>query len=252
MTAEFQDHFSERAAGYASYRPHYPPELATWLADVAPARSLAWDAACGSGQLSTLLGEHFQKVVATDASAAQIAQAVKHPNVEYRVEPAESTSLADRSADLITVAQAAHWLALPAFYLEARRVARPGAAVALVAYERTRIHPEIDAIVERFYAGDLDRWWPPERKHIETGYRHLDFPFTPIDAPSFEMRVSWTSDQLLGYIRTWSAVRAMEAVNGSEVTDRFAEALRRAWGTAERPVRWPMVVKAGRIHDQKA
>ena len=247
MTEGFKDHFSERAAGYALHRPHYPPDLAAWLASIAPARDLAWDAGCGSGQLSTLLGVHFKQVVATDASAAQIALAVMHDHVEYRVEPAESTSIGDDSADLITVAQAAHWLNLAALYEEARRVARPNAVIALIAYERTRISQEIDASVEQFYGGDLDGWWPPERKHIETGYRDLDFPFPPIAAPQFQMRVSWTADQLIGYVKTWSAVRAMEAANGSAATDRFAEELRRHWGPEPRTVSWPIVIRAGEL-----
>jgi SAM-dependent methyltransferase len=243
----FKDHFSERAAGYAVYRPHYPAELAAWLASAAPARRLAWDAGCGSGQLSTLLGDHFEKVIATDASSAQIERAVAHPRVEYRVEPAESSTLAAGSADLITVAQAAHWMKLDAFYREARRVASDGALIALVAYERTRIDPAVDPIIERFYAGDLDRWWPPERKHIETGYRTLGFPFEPIAAPPFEMKATWTADQLVGYIRTWSAVRAMEAATGPEATNRFEESVRGVWGPDAREITWPMVVLAGRI-----
>lgn len=247
MTGEFRDHFSERAAGYAAYRPQYPQALAEWLAGIAPARGLAWDAACGSGQLSTLLGEHFENVIATDASAAQISQAGAHDRVEYRAEPAENSSLADASVDLITVAQAAHWLNLDAFYAEAGRVARPGAAIALVAYERTRIAPAIDGIVERFYSGKLDPWWPPERRHIETGYRHLPFPFPPIDAPRFEMELSWTAEQLIGYVRTWSAVRAMEAKEGPTATERFATELRAAWGDEARRVGWPVIVRAGYV-----
>ena len=50
----FKDHFSDRASGYASHRPVYPPELVDYLAahcgDVHPLT--AWDAGCGSGQLS--------------------------------------------------------------------------------------------------------------------------------------------------------------------------------------------------------
>lgn len=247
MTGGFKDHFSERAAGYASYRPHYPPELAAWLASIAPRREVAWDVACGSGQLSTLLGDHFQTVVATDASAAQIGQAQPHANVEYRVEPAEATSLADDSIDLITVAQAAHWFNLPPFYREARRVGRPGAAIALVAYGIAHIDPEVDRVVDGFYSGDLEGFWPPERSHIETGYRDLEFPFARIDAPSFDMRVTWTADQMLGYIHTWSAVRAMEAKNGSAVTERFTGQLRQVWGPDARLVTWPIVVLAGRV-----
>jgi hypothetical protein len=36
----FADHFSALAAEYASCRPHYPSDLFTYLADVAPRRQL--------------------------------------------------------------------------------------------------------------------------------------------------------------------------------------------------------------------
>ena len=49
---DFKDHFSEVAAAYAAHRPTYPPALVDLLARLAPARRLAWDAGCGSGQLS--------------------------------------------------------------------------------------------------------------------------------------------------------------------------------------------------------
>jgi SAM-dependent methyltransferase len=247
MPDAFKDHFSERAAGYASYRPHYTPELAAWLASIAPVRRLAWDAACGSGQLSTLLGDQFEKVIATDASREQVGQATPHARVEYRVEPAETSSLATHSADLITVAQAVHWLDLDAFYKEARRVARPGAAIALVAYHIAVIDPVVDEVIGRFYGGDLDGYWPPERKHIESEYREIDFPFEKIPAPRLHLRVSWTVDEMLGYINTWSAVRALEKAGGRETTERFAEALRGTWGPAAREVSWPIVILAGRI-----
>src|SRR5262249_38727408 len=68
----FKDHFSGAASGYAAHRPVYPRAVAEALADRSPGRTLAWDAGCGSGQLSAVLGEVFERVVATDASAAQI------------------------------------------------------------------------------------------------------------------------------------------------------------------------------------
>jgi SAM-dependent methyltransferase len=243
----FKDHFSERASGYAAHRPHYSKELAEWLASLAPTEKLAWDVACGSGQLSTLLGDHFENVVATDASSAQIAQATPHPRVEYRVEPAEHSSLADASVDLVTVAQAVHWLDLDAFYREVRRVARPGAAIAIVAYHIAVIDPVVDTVIDGFYSGDLDGYWPPERKHIETEYRDIPFPFERISPPSrMFLGVNWDVEQMLGYIRTWSAVRALEAKNGAAQTDRFATRLRQAWGPEKRDVRWPIVILAGR------
>jgi SAM-dependent methyltransferase len=247
MTA-FKDHFSERAAGYATHRPHYSKELAQWLATIAPSKRIAWDAGCGSGQLSTLLGDEFEKVIATDASSAQIALAEAHPHVEYRVEPAEQSSLEGGSVDLISVAQAVHWMNLDAFYMEARRVARPGATLALVAYHIAVIDPQVDAVIDRFYSGDLDGYWPPERKHIETEYRDLPFPFEKIpDPPRMFLRVAWDVEQMLGYIRTWSAVRALEKAKGPELTEAFAKRLRAAWGSGIREVRWPIVILAGRV-----
>ena len=68
--AAFKDHFSDLAAGYAAHRPTYPKGLVDYLAGLAPARRLAWDCGCGSGQLSTLLADAFERVTATDASAA--------------------------------------------------------------------------------------------------------------------------------------------------------------------------------------
>src|SRR4051794_23805954 len=113
MTPGFKDHFSDRAATYAAFRPSYPRELVDYLASIAPSRALAWDAGCGSGQLSTLLGDVFDRVIATDASAEQIGRAAPHPHVAYSVAPAERAPAADRAVDLISVAQAAHWFDLP-------------------------------------------------------------------------------------------------------------------------------------------
>jgi SAM-dependent methyltransferase len=247
MRTPFKDHFSERAAAYASSRPHYGPEVARWLASIAPATRLVWDAGCGSGQLSTLLGNHFARVIATDASKEQIAQAESHPHVEYRAEPAEQSSLEDHSADLITVAQAVHWMNLETFYPEVGRVARPNGVIALIAYGIAVIEPEVDKVIDRFYTGDLDGYWPPERKHIETGYRDLPFPFARIPAPEMDLGVDWTVDQMLDYVRTWSAVRALEKAKGPAITNQFADDLRAAWGSRVLKVRWPLVIVAGKV-----
>ncbi|MGZ6134052.1 MAG: methyltransferase domain-containing protein, partial [Myxococcaceae bacterium] len=89
----FKDHFSTMATGYAAHRPVYPRAVAEALSARSPGRGLAWDAGCGSGQLSVELGEVFDEVVATDASAAQIAAATPHPRVRYAVAPAEVSGL---------------------------------------------------------------------------------------------------------------------------------------------------------------
>ncbi|HUO52389.1 MAG TPA: class I SAM-dependent methyltransferase, partial [Gemmatimonadaceae bacterium] len=121
----FRDHFSTRAAEYAAYRPSYPPELLDYVTGLCARRELAWDAGTGNGQAAVLLAERFARVVATDASAEQIARARPHPRVEYRVAREDDSGLAPASADLVAVAQALHWFDRSRFYAEARRVLRP-------------------------------------------------------------------------------------------------------------------------------
>ncbi len=251
----FRDHFSEVAARYAKRRPVYPPELAQFLASLAPGRELAWDAGCGSGQMSALLAEHFDLVVATDASAEQLAHATRGARIEFRCERAERTSLADASVDLIVSAQAAHWFDLPAFYAEVRRVAREGAVLALVCYSNLRIDDELDRVIERFYAGPLGPHWPPERALVDNGYRSIVFPFDemrePIPTDAQWMHAAWNFHQTLGYISTWSAVRALEQNGDGETFADFSRDLAAAWGSLEAPrdVRWPLVVRLARLGD---
>lgn len=245
----FKDHFSAVAADYATFRPTYPPALTDFLAAIAPGRGLALDCGCGTGQLSRLLADRFDRVVATDASAEQIAAAAPHPNVDFRVAPAEHSGLADASADLITAAQAAHWFDLEAFYPEVRRVGRSGAAVALIAYGNPAIAGAAGAVVTDFYTRVLDGYWPPERRHIEAGYATFAFPFDEIAAPAIPMRCVWPRDRLAGYIETWSAVRAIEAAAGRAPFEAFRARLAEAWGDPETPrmVEWPLSIRAGHL-----
>lgn len=247
-SGRFRDHFSQVAAGYAAHRPSYPGALGDVLARLAPARGLAWDAGCGSGQLSLVLADRFAHVIATDASPDQIAQAVAHPRVEYRCVPAEASGLPEGVADVATAAQAAHWFDLPAYYAEVRRVVRPGGLVALISYGVIALDG-LDAIIQPFYRDVLARHWPPERKHVDAGYRTLAFPFPELEAPALEIRLDWDLGDLVGYVRTWSAVWALERAEGPGPFAEFRQVLADAWGAPEtrRPVRWPLALRIGRL-----
>lgn len=248
--AGFSDHFSAVAGHYADFRPHYPVALFDWLATQTPAHSLAWDCGAGSGQASVALAAHFARVHATDASAGQLAQAVAHPHVEYVVATAEHSGLADSSADLVTVAQALHWFDLPAFYAEVRRVLKPDGIIAAWTYG---VHvtegDEVNAQVRHFYSDIVGPYWPPERRHVENGYRELPFPFTRIDAPPFTMQVQWSLPQLLGYLGSWSATARYRQANGSDPLPALEQALRPLWGNPAQPrtVSWPLSLLVGRL-----
>ena len=244
----FKDHFSSHAAGYATYRPTYPAALVDCLAGLAPATGLALDCGCGTGQFSVLLAERFARVIATDASAQQIGHSEAHDRVEYRTAPAERSGLPDASVDLITVAQAAHWFDLDAFYVEVRRVARPKAVLALITYGVLHVaRPEAETILQHFYSRIVGPYWPPERLHVEEGYRSLPFPFAEVQAPPLAIEVSWSLADLLGYVDTWSAVRGAEKALGRAPIEAFRAEMTRAWGDPQRreTIRWPLALRVG-------
>jgi len=246
---DFKDHFSGVASAYAAHRPTYPAAVIDYLADQLTRHDVAWDAGCGSGQLSTLLPARFARVIATDPSADQIAQARAQPGVEYRQASAEASGLEPGSVDLAVAAQAAHWFELPRYYAEVRRVVRPGGLVALLAYGVVHVDRDLIAIVDRFYWQTLAGFWPQERKIVEEGYRSLPFPFAELQAPAFAMTATWSLAQLLGYVRTWSAVQAIERERGGDAYTGFARALTGVWGdpSRQRVVRWELAVRAGHV-----
>jgi SAM-dependent methyltransferase len=244
----FSDHFSSCAGAYAAFRPAYPAALIDHLAGLAPGRELAWDCGTGSGQAAVLLAERFARVVATDASAEQIRHAAPHPRVTYRVGLEDGSSLDDGTADLVTVAQALHWFVRPRFYGEVHRVLRPGGVLAAWTYGMLEVSPAVDAIVARFYADRVGRYWPPERRHVETGYRDLEFPFPELEPGSWSTETRLTRPQVLGYVGTWSAVKECRAQEGVDPVTELERELTRAWSDSGEPrtARWPIALRVGR------
>ena len=246
--AGFADHFSNRAADYALYRPDYPEALFEFLAGQAPHVRLSWDCATGSGQAAVGLARHFQMVVATDASAAQIRSASRHPAVRYAVAAAERAPLAAGSAAAVTAAQALHWFDRPRFWEEARRVLVPGGVIAVWSYHGFHVTPEIEEVVYRYYRDIVGPYWPAERVLVERGYGSLEFPFDPVRSPELALEKRWDLAAVIGYLRTWSATQRYEAERGEDPLLRIREELVTAWGSPDtvRTFRWDLDLRVGR------
>lgn len=249
MTEKFKDHFSHGSGNYRAYRPDYPAGLFHWLATLPLRREAALDCGCGTGQAAVSLAAHFEKVYAVDPSTEQIRNAVPHERVSYRVAPAEATGLPEGSIDLVVTAQALHWFDFDRFYPEVRRVARNGAFFAAFTYGLITVDEAIDSVVGRLYRDILGPCWPPERAHVDAGYRTLPFPFREITPPAFTMRDEWPLAHLMGYLATWSAVKEYRERYGSDPLAGVAEELRTAWGDPDMPknVAWPLVIRVGEI-----
>ena len=245
----YEDHFSRQSESYAAYRPTYPPELYEYLASIAPSQQFAWDCATGSGQAARGLAQHFEQVIATDASADQLSHATPHDRVTYRVAHAEASGLEDTSVDLIGVAQAVHWFDLDAFYNEARRVLKPGGVLAIWTY----FFPEqgsgsgADEALRRFYFDVIGDYWADQLKAVYDGYRTLPFPFAEIETPPFTLMAEWSLQQAVGFLDSWSGVQSYIAATGTNPVEAFLPELRAVWGDAATlPIRWPIYLRAGR------
>ncbi len=243
----FQDHFSKQASEYALHRPTYPIELFALLAEVCVEHRLAVDVGAGNGQAAVALADHFERVIAAEPSAEQIAQARPAERVQYIQAAAESLPVEDASADLIAAGQAAHWFDLDRFYAEVRRIGRPQARVALWCYGRSQVTPAIDPIVEEFYEGTVGPFWPDGRRLVEEGYRNLSFPFARIEARPVAILRDWSADQFVDYVSTWSAVARFRSAKGADPIPAFREELRRAWPNTQK-VSWPISLLLGAVH----
>jgi len=193
------------------------------------------------------LAEHFDSVLAVDGSATQLELARPHPRVRYERAMAESLPVADRRVALVAAAQAVHWFDFDRFYAEAKRVSKPGGVLAAWTYQLLRGEPGIDEVFTDYYRRVLAAWWPAERKWVDEGYRTLPFPFAEIAAPDFEIRLQWTLEDLLAYLRTWTATRYLAQAENRDPTLPLGEALRPLWGDGTREIVWPIAMRVGRI-----
>ena len=246
----FQDHFSRQAAIYLKARPTYPNELFLYLAGLAPGKDMCWDCATGNGQAAISIATHFKQVIATDGSQQQIENAMQRPNIEYRVATAEQSGLPDNSADLITVAAAAHWFNHPAFYAEAQRVAKTNAILAIWTYAEANITPEIEALMEWFMYDLLLDYWPKGRGYVRNGYNNLPFPFTALATPQFFCKTNWTLPQWLDYIKSWSSYNNYVAKHNNDPITMLLPELKPLWKADEvKQVAWRLHLKCARLNE---
>lgn len=244
--------FGAVAGTYARYRPTYPdPFLDAFVARLSGEPPRVWDCGCGSGQASLALAQRGVRVIATDASAAQLASAPVHPLVHYAQAPADASGLDATSVDGVLVAAAVHWFAGEPFNREARRVARPGAVMAWIGYLPVQLErPELQAQVHRFYADTLQPWWPPQRLLVERSYAGLEFPGQEWPFPQgLEIVRRWNLVELLGYLASWSAVSAARQAGCDPLAPLAAELAERWPGGGSEPVkaRWPFMGRWGQV-----
>jgi SAM-dependent methyltransferase len=232
-----KDNFSAQAKDYSKFRPTYPPEMIEYIVSFVKNKGTALDVATGNGQVAVALAKYFEQVQATDMSEKQIENAAKADNVTYKVE-----------FDLITVAQAIHWFDFDAFYKEVNRLLKPGGIIAVMGYGLFKTNEHSHKILSHFYHDIIGPYWDSERRYLDENYTTIPFPFEEMEVKQFENNLTWTFEQLMGYLDTWSAVQHYKKKNNDEdPVDLIREELKESWGKGDKQVAFPLLLRMGRV-----
>lgn len=161
------------AAHYDSCRPQVPRVLIDVLTQIAQSQrpKLVVDLGCGTGLSTRLWSEVAETVIGIEPNPQMRQQAIIHPetalNVTYRDGYSHQTGLPDGCADIVTCAQALHWMEPQSTFAEGVRVLRPGGIFAAYDYELPpAIHWEIEAAV--FHSMQLVQAIRQKPEHVRT------------------------------------------------------------------------------------
>ncbi|GAB3195735.1 class I SAM-dependent methyltransferase [Pontibacter aydingkolensis] len=248
MAYQHKDNFSAQSAAYAAFRPHYPQALYDFLFALPVVIQTAWDCGTGNGQVASVLAEKYKHVYATDISEAQLQKATIKPNITYTKAGAEASGLADQSINLITVAQAVHWFDFDAFHKEVKRVAKPGAFITIWGYGLLSISHEIDTIITYFYKHTTGPYWDSERRHLDVAYNTIPFPYKEVSCPGFEIKATWTREQFMGYLSSWSSVQHYIKQQGTSPLPDLKAQLLEQWPDGKSiEVTFPVFMRIGKV-----
>lgn len=165
--------FSHLAEVYEANRPHPPRvivDILTQLAEMSQP-DLVVDLASGTGLSTFIWTGRAQAVIGIEPNAAMRHMAESHLDVTQTLRPirflaatAQETGLPDGCADIITCAQALHWLEPITTFAEVARLLRPGGIFAAYDYMGDPvINWQVELVLQTFWQGieaKKDSWWP--------------------------------------------------------------------------------------------
>jgi len=195
---ETSEVWTGEASKYDRTRPTPPPALLDLLTQLihTPHPALVVDLGSGTGLSTTIWGERAQQVIGIEPNADMRTQAVRkvenHPyaaQIEYREGVAHRTGLSDGCADIVTCAQAFHWMEPTSTLAEIARILRPGGLFAAYDYdsppalnwELERVCQEVvkrlvELLRERGLAQNLQYW--SKETHLDRIRESAHFRFT--------------------------------------------------------------------------
>jgi SAM-dependent methyltransferase len=184
VPSAFRPRFGHAAEEFERYRPDYPRELFERILAVVPAehRERAMDLGAGTGKSTRALILRFHEVIAVEPDpgmAAKLAEEI--PRAIVRNATAEACLQAEASVDLVTIANALHWMDASRVFANVHNWLRGEGILAVYDRPLPKATPAIDAIV----LAELRGGWKPHRDPRLK--RDLTWEKEVRDAPGFEL-----------------------------------------------------------------
>jgi ubiquinone/menaquinone biosynthesis C-methylase UbiE len=218
--------FGSNAGNYDSRRPDWPAGTARWLTGTETgsgredAKLEVLDLGAGTGKLTETLAGLGHTVTAVDPDAGMLAVlaqkvlAQKLPQVRVLEAGAEQIPLPDGSVDVVTVAQAWHWLKQPEAALEIARILRPGGQLAVAWHNRDLQVPwvaELNALAGvPGWANGLNATAvePGAENAGRDGQTQIELPeeFGPVEHTTFAYTLRMPTAALADLVSSWSYV----------------------------------------------
>lgn len=153
---ELASAFQTGAESYDKIRPAYPQESLDFTLQHEPKTAI--DIGCGSGIFTEQLVAAGLEVRAVDPSADMLSVLSKRlPKLEVTCAAGEDTGLPENSADLVTYAQAWHWVDHPKASAEAARLLHDAGWLTLLWNQLDVTVPWVHRLARIMHAGDVHR-----------------------------------------------------------------------------------------------
>lgn len=162
MSSGFEPRFGHAAREFDRYRPDYPPELFEHILSAIPKdrRDRAMDLGAGTGKSTRPLLAHFREVIAVEPDAGMAAKLKQEiPHVTVLTTTVEACEQPELSVNLITIANALHWMDFTKVFAYAWKWLRAGGILAV--YDRPL--PKATEAIDRIVLAELRGPWKPHR-----------------------------------------------------------------------------------------
>jgi SAM-dependent methyltransferase len=232
--------FDRAAEAYDRARPSYPDAVIEAIAGRTHGNRVL-EIGAGTGKATEVFARHGYHVLALEpgANLAALLRNKQLPRVRIAETTFEAWEGAADAFDIVTAAQAIHWIEPSVRYVKSAAVLRPGGALAIIRTEKAPLEPDLQAELDALYGRFMPRDEPRNgidvvcrecRTEIEASGR-----FGPVHVERLPWRKRYATRDFLALLATYSDHAALDDPRRAQLFDAITAALERRGGAIEIP-----------------